>query len=266
MPTPREYLGAAAAFNGKLYGFGGYLGVALATAQEYDPTANTWAGQPAMAGARHGLGVAMAPDGRLYAIGGTPDDVTYLNRVEQFTPLGPLPPSPTPTPTSTPTLTPTPTPTNTPTPTRTSTPTNTPAPIITPTPPPTSTPPPPTGTPPPTATPNAPCAPRPSVGVVVVPTSPGSLAATITANTTPWTPTNSLTLLQFGAATNALIDVPGQPPSQTGSFTVTLPPGTTSATFTVRRATSGAATTVPVVVSDTCGAWPTFVGGGPDAF
>ena len=40
----------------------------------------------------------------------------------------------------------------------------------------------------------------------------------------------------------------------------------TSFTFTVRRVTAGAATTVPFVVTDSCGAWPSLVGGGPNAF
>jgi hypothetical protein len=34
----------------------------------------------------------------------------------------------------------------------------------------------------------------------------------------------------------------------------------------VRRATAGQGTTVPLVVTDSCGEWPTLVGGGPGAF
>src|SRR5207253_2765213 len=60
LPTARSYPGAAAAFSGKLYVIGGYVaGPALATVHEYDPAANSWAAQPAMAYARYGLGVAM---------------------------------------------------------------------------------------------------------------------------------------------------------------------------------------------------------------
>jgi hypothetical protein len=40
----------------------------------------------------------------------------------------------------------------------------------------------------------------------------------------------------------------------------------TSLTFFVRRAAAGASTTVPISAVDTCGEWPTLVGGGPDAF
>jgi hypothetical protein len=152
-------------------------------------------------------------------------------------------PTRTPTPTNTPTRTPTPT--STPTPTRT--PTSTPSPTLTPT---------------PTATP-APCAARPSVGVAVAPGSPGSLSVTVTANHDAFTPTNTLSLLQFGATTNALIDMPSGPTGSTGSFSYT--PSGSPLTFTVRRAGPGS-TTVPFVVTDSCGSWPTFVGGGPSAF
>ena len=37
-------------------------------------------------------------------------------------------------------------------------------------------------------------------------------------------------------------------------------------TLTVRRVTDGQASTVELVVTDGCGDWPTFVGGGPNAF
>jgi hypothetical protein len=60
--------------------------------------------------------------------------------------------------------------------------------------------------------------------------------------------------------------VTGGPSGATGSFNVALPAGTQQAAFTVRPASSGGAVTVPLVVVDNCGAWPTFVGGGPSAF
>jgi len=40
----------------------------------------------------------------------------------------------------------------------------------------------------------------------------------------------------------------------------------TSATCFVRRATSGQATNLPLTIMDTCGDWPSFVGGDPGAF
>ena len=46
---------------------------------------------------------------------------------------------------------------------------------------------------------------------------------------------------------------------------MTLPPGTTQVSFTVRRVTAGQGTTVPLTVVDGCGEWSTIVGGGPSA-
>src|SRR5262249_20496362 len=110
------------------------------------------------------------------------------------------------------------------------------------------------------------CNPRPQVGVAAVGNGSGGLLGTSAADTHPGSPTNPVLQLQFGAATNALIDIPGGPIGQSGNFTVTLPAGTTQTSFTVRRATTGQASTVPLTVVDGCGPWPTFVGGGPTAF
>jgi hypothetical protein len=115
------------------------------------------------------------------------------------------------------------------------------------------------------AAPLAACAPRPTVGVAVAPGG-GGLQVTISATTNGNTPTNQLSTLSFGAATGALIDVPGQPAGQSGNFTVTLAAGTQQTGFTVRQATAGQAGTVPLTVTDTCGTWQTFVGGGPSVF
>ena len=46
-----------------------------------------------------------------------------------------------------------------------------------------------------------------------------------------------------------------------GNFTTSIPAGSTSTAFRVRRAQAGAMT-VPVTVVDGCGDWPTFVGQG----
>ena len=59
---------------------------------------------------------------------------------------------------------------------------------------------------------------------------------------------------------------PGTSVPTTG-FDYTPPAGTTSVTVAIRRAApSGGATVSPVLLYDGCGAWPTFVGGGPGAF
>jgi hypothetical protein len=71
--------------------------------------------------------------------------------------------------------------------------------------------------------------------------------------------------IQFGTATNATIDVAGLT-GITGSQTITLPPTVTTTAFSVHHPKVGQSTSVPLTVVDTCGAWETFVGGGPSAF
>jgi hypothetical protein len=48
--------------------------------------------------------------------------------------------------------------------------------------------------------------------------------------------------------------------------TVALPSRPATIQLNLHRATSGQAATVELTVTDGCGAWPTFVGGGPSAF
>jgi hypothetical protein len=105
------------------------------------------------------------------------------------------------------------------------------------------------------------CSPRPAVSVTSIPSS-GSLQVTVAASAGAhaW-----LQALRFGAATNALIDV-GTQSGLTGNTTVTLPPGTQQTTFTINRASAGQSTTVPLTITDSCGDWPTFVGGGLGSF
>jgi hypothetical protein len=137
-------------------------------------------------------------------------------------------------------------------PTATPIPTNTPIPTSTSTVVPTLTP---TPTPPPV------CTPRPPVGVTVTPAGAGRLQVTLTANGV----NNRLAQLRFQPTTNALVDVRDRSGAQ-GPFTVDLPDQPQQLIFFVRRANAGAATTVPVIVVDGCGLWPTVVGGGPSAF
>ena len=99
----------------------------------------------------------------------------------------------------------------------------------------------------------------------MAPAGAGRLQVTIAAGTSDLLPVNTLEVVRFGAAANALIDAGGQT-GRTGGFDIALPAGTRTTTFVVRRATPGAATTVPLVVVDRCDEWPTIVGGGPSAF
>jgi hypothetical protein len=79
---------------------------------------------------------------------------------------------------------------------------------------------------------------------------------------------NQLMSLQFSRLTNAMVDVATAPATavSTTPTTVTLPSRPAAIQLTVHRVTSGQAATVELTVTDGCGSWPTFVGGGPSAF
>jgi hypothetical protein len=60
-------------------------------------------------------------------------------------------------------------------------------------------------------------------------------------------------------------DLLGQGPITTPT-TVPLPEQPLQVTFNLRRLVGGQAGTAHLVVRDRCGDWPTFVGGGPQAW
>jgi hypothetical protein len=91
----------------------------------------------------------------------------------------------------------------------------------------------------------------------------GTLRVTVTVGTAS-SGTNRLQQVQFGAGVNAVIEAGAA--AQAGNFTVTMPAKSVSCTFEVKRGVAGAATTVPLMVIDSCGPWSTFVGGGHSAF
>jgi hypothetical protein len=80
----------------------------------------------------------------------------------------------------------------------------------------------------------------------------------------------TISSVQFGPAgrpfTNASIAISGGPAGPTSSFTYTpgVPPAAVQ--FTVTSLNRNAATTVPMIVTDGCGPWTTFVGGGAQSF
>jgi hypothetical protein len=103
------------------------------------------------------------------------------------------------------------------------------------------------------------------VGVQATPSGDGRLRVVVTS-----APGRTLTAIGFEAdarvAGNALVDTATRT-AQAPPFVVNLPPGTTTYTLHVRRATAGQATTVALHVRDSCDAlWPSLVGGGPGAF
>jgi len=102
------------------------------------------------------------------------------------------------------------------------------------------------------------------VAVATVPAGPGQLQATITAQVLPATPANSLQRITITRLDNVTVLINGTPVA--GGATVNFPAGITQATLLVQRQNPAAASTVGFIVTDVCGDWPTFVGGGPTAF
>jgi tartrate-resistant acid phosphatase type 5 len=109
------------------------------------------------------------------------------------------------------------------------------------------------------------CTPRPPVGVAAVPGDAGRLQVTLTAQSAAGAPSNALRRVQLGPLDNATVTWPGQP-IIAGPTTLDLLAGTRQVSFSVQRVAPGQASTVGLLVTDACGPWPTFVGGGPAGF
>ncbi|HZR97801.1 MAG TPA: hypothetical protein VFE37_03785 [Chloroflexota bacterium] len=114
--------------------------------------------------------------------------------------------------------------------------------------------------------------PRPNVGVHVEPGNPQRLLVTITARDANCTPNNRLIAVRVTALQNGVVQLPGSVVLQQTPFDIPVPPNSSQLSFTVIRRSetppnaAGPGTTVSLVVTDGCGDWPTFVGGGPNAF
>jgi hypothetical protein len=106
-----------------------------------------------------------------------------------------------------------------------------------------------------------PCSPRPRVGLSTSRLPNGSLQVTVTAGS------GSIQSVRFATDTRPLVNATVQIQTPSGTqvittgTTVTMPPNTTSKTFTATRNAAGAMT-VPMIVTDGCGVWQTFVGMG----
>ena len=103
------------------------------------------------------------------------------------------------------------------------------------------------------------CTPRPAVAVTTTRRARGQIEVTLKAGA------GALRELRFASVSNVQIDI-GDRRGQTGPFSYVLPTMTDHVTFQVRRLNVGLPTAVSMVAVDACGTWPTFVGGGPDAF
>jgi hypothetical protein len=125
----------------------------------------------------------------------------------------------------------------------------------------------PSPSPTPSPTPNpgeppGPCNPRQNIQVTARAIGGGRLETTITAPTISGV-TNGLTQITFSSLQNGLVQF-GSGPVSAGT---TIPlGGAQTATFIVTQPAAGQATHVVFTVRDSCGDWPSFVGGGPGAF
>ena len=106
---------------------------------------------------------------------------------------------------------------------------------------------------------NAACSPRPNVGVTTQPIPGGHLGVTLTAGRAG-VPNNTIHSVQVDASSNVTVDSAAGV-GQGGKFTVNLSPPAQTTSLTVNRVASGNAL-VRLVITDDCGDWPTFVGGG----
>lgn len=87
MPSARGELGVVAGTTGRLYAIGGRSGTTpLDAAQEYDPSANSWAPLDGMGTARYAFGLAAAISGKLYAVGGSGSGGAALAATEEYDP------------------------------------------------------------------------------------------------------------------------------------------------------------------------------------
>jgi len=116
----------------------------------------------------------------------------------------------------------------------------------------------------PTLSPASGCVPRPPVSVRTMPTGDGWLMVTVSSGR------GRLRSIEFGTdehpLPNAVVEVPAIDKQTSIGFTYKPVPVTQQASFYLRRLTDGQAVTLPLVITDECGPWETFVGGGPSAF
>jgi glucose/arabinose dehydrogenase len=110
--------------------------------------------------------------------------------------------------------------------------------------------------------PVADCRVRPKVTLQTTQTAAGTLRVILTANDSTTVTNNVLQNIAFNHIVNGSVTI-GTQDNRTSPFTVNLPTGSTSAQFTATRAQAGKALHVDFSVTDRCGPWQTFVGGGP---
>jgi photosystem II stability/assembly factor-like uncharacterized protein len=108
------------------------------------------------------------------------------------------------------------------------------------------------------------CQPRPQVKVITGLSPGGLLGVTVAAQTTVGTNANALSAIRVTGTTNGELLLNGTPLPVGQTILLAGAPQTLQ--LRLRRVTVGQASMARFVVTDVCGDWPTFVGGGADAF
>jgi hypothetical protein len=112
------------------------------------------------------------------------------------------------------------------------------------------------------APPPQPCAPRPPVQIW--PSAAGvSLSVVVAVSPLNTGESNAIREFRFGGFQNARVSRNGQVIAS--GQAIALPANSTTFDFVVERVQPGSAATVQLTAVDSCGEWPTFVGGGPAA-
>jgi type 1 glutamine amidotransferase len=109
------------------------------------------------------------------------------------------------------------------------------------------------------------CSPRPPVSLDVSRPRSGTLDVTIAANDNGALVGNRLQRVAFNRVTNGAISI-GSFADRRSPFFVELAPTVRDARFTADRVDATRPLHVDLAVTDGCGTWPTFIGGGPSAF
>jgi len=105
---------------------------------------------------------------------------------------------------------------------------------------------------------------RPRVALRATRTGAGTYSVTVSVSDSPTVLDNALQSVAFTRITNASVTFGGQLDQQS-PFTVSLPDGSRTTGFTVRRITPGQVMHLDLRVTDHCGVWSTFFGTGRSA-
>jgi hypothetical protein len=105
---------------------------------------------------------------------------------------------------------------------------------------------------------------RPAILVTTEPHVSGQLKVTVEATNSGGVPDNSLHAIRVITLTNASVEMGGDTIRQ-ADVSVDLDEGTEEVHFFAQREDNTLPYTVTLGVTDDCGEWQTFVGGGPGA-